>query len=39
VFGVVFAFVFVDVSVYEPLAESLMRLVLEEFAPAVKLAE
>jgi hypothetical protein len=28
-----------SVSVYDTLAQRLMRLVLEEFAPAVKLAE
>jgi hypothetical protein len=37
--SLVFVFMSVFVSVREPLTESSMRLVLEEFAPAVKLAE
>jgi hypothetical protein len=39
VFVSIFVSRFVYVSVYDPLAERSMRLVLEEFAPAVKLAE
>jgi hypothetical protein len=39
VFVSIFVSMFVYVSVYDPLAERSMRLVLEEFAPAVKLAE
>jgi hypothetical protein len=39
VFVPVFLPVLVLVFVFEPLAERLMRLVLEEFASAVKLAE
>jgi hypothetical protein len=39
VFALFFVSVFVSVSVYDTLAQRLMRLVLEEFAPAVKLGE
>jgi hypothetical protein len=39
VFVFVLVFVYVVGSVFEPLAKRAIRLVLEEFAPAVKLAE